>query len=430
MTAGSTMFQLRRRELLLAALLVVAVFNFTTGLFSAESIESEAPWRKAIKDLPVAAVLLTAIVLRLRAGPRAWSNPIPRSFWVALGLLLAYMAIHFLARHPSESGFLISLRYYLGYPVLAWAIWALGLTRPELLRLTGGLVALGALQGVIATIEFAGVIPATFYGGAVLGGRFPRAIGTLGNPNNLAIFLALPALLLVAGAYRARARSWILLALIFVGMALTFSKAVGLGLLVAAVVVGRARAASGSGWRRGGLLLVCGAIALTALSIAGRFRSNIDSLLNRTEAAQAAWDQWTTNLQSFLFGDGFGSLATARDGQVESQAIDNMILALGVEGGLLGLVLFGVMVLAAFLGAARARRRHPGDPLAIGLQAYLVFFLLYSPFAVNFRLFPGALFYWAGIGLLLSSVAAAPRLLSPQAPARPLPDQGERSRRR
>ena len=413
--------QLPGREVVFWLVLLTAVFNFTPALFDGESIEAEPIWRKGLKDIPVALLLATALVLRLREAPRGdgglrellerpfRGTPISPLMWTAILLLGLYMAVDFLVRRPPELEFLASARYYVGYPLVAWAVWALALPAGALRRVVAVVAGLAALQGVLAILEFSGVTPDTFYANYVIliHWIYPRAIGTLGNPNNLALFLALPAILLIAGALGRGWWRWLLLALIFVGMAMTFSKAVGLAMVVALGVIALTGRAAGHADPRALLPLGALALGLTALSAAGRFGSG--SLLDRTEAAKQAWDRWTGSLEDFFFGDGFGSLVSATGGEVQSQAIDNMILALGVEGGSLALVLFGLVAVSAFVCAARARHGKSGDALALGIQAYLVFFLLYSPFVVNFRLFPGALFYWVGVGLLLSSVLPASR---------------------
>jgi hypothetical protein len=80
-----------------------------------------------------------------------------------------------------------------------------------------------------------------------------------------------------------------------------------------------------------------------------------------------------------------------------------MPLGLVLEGGLAGGLLFVVVVALALKPLVRPRIR---DPIATLGMTYGAFFLLYGAVAINFRLFPEALFYWMIIGFALGIVCA------------------------
>lgn len=395
---------MRTREVLLWLVVLVGVFNFTPALFTPTNLVDEPAWQKALKDLPIILLLITAFSVSSAETQR--SPELLRRFsamTVPAFLLGVTMIIDFSMRDIDILAFLVSARYYVLYPMLALAVWKLDLSRPEIYRLAVGVVVLGAFEGGLSVATFLGVVGESYYQGYIQFGESlqSRATGTLGNPNNLGLFLGLPALLIINHAVFPSWRGKILLVPILIGMALTFSKTVAVAF--ALVVVFQAT----QGWRRGAALRVAGIVSLSVafmyFTISGRVGGVItkDSILgSRVVTTPEAFQEWFTSASSFLVGGGYGSEATARWASGSAPIItDTMMLFLALEGGVVALLLFTAVVIGAVRVVAFAARAAPSD-LMTGLVGYSMFFLLYSPVTTNFRLFPGAEFFWLCVGLM------------------------------
>jgi hypothetical protein len=411
---------LRRPDGLVAWLvLLVAVFNFTGALFSSESVTEEALWTKVLKDLPILA-LLVVLALHVRRDPagrarvalvREALSPrrVPRGLLrgastyemlAALLVLAALMAVLMvfsgLVVDPPSLGVLVSARYYVIYPLLSVAIAVAGPLRLRPLAI--GVVALGCLQTGVAILEYFETFGRSYYFGLVefAGYLYPRAIGTLGNPNNLGIFLSLGIfLVLSAGPWRWRWRSAALVVL-GVGLLLSVSRTAPLALVVALGIVGvrpgRGRIALGVA----GAVAVVLVVALSSGARLGTDPSTAGSFGNRGDTAANALRIWTEGPRSFLVGRGFDAqTSVGADGTVAETVIDNMILAIAVEGGLVALLLLAGI---AALGVRMAYLASPRSSLGTVGRRYAWFLLVYTPLAVNFRLFPGALFFWVIVG--------------------------------
>ena len=388
-------------EAALWVVVAVAVFNFTPQLFTSEGVVDEPTWRKAIKDIPLGIVFGVA----LWAGTRpegAVAQRARRIYGWPFLALSGFMALDFVVRGSGLAEFLVSARYYLVYPALVWAMLRLDIERPAVTRVAIALCALATLESLLAVYEFTGVLGPTYYDAYVSFGEEtrPRAIGTLGNPNNLAVFLALPALLLASGAVARGSLRWLLFALVSVGLVLTFSKGVALALAVALLVLDRSLGRE----RRPARTAAIAAVGGTAFLVATLSRSDglsVFSVLgDREDVASDALATWTGSLKTFLFGDGFGSHVDITSSGLDTVVTDNMALMLALEGGLVGLGLFVLVVFQTFRALTPARSADR-SPLGAALFSYTIFFLLYSPFVVNFRLFPGAMLFWLAAGIAM-----------------------------
>ena len=400
-----------RAEAALWVAAAVATLNFVPQLFTSDSLVDEPTWRKAIKDLPLAVIFGVALVRGVRPGG-AIADRARRIYGIPFLVLIAFMAIDFLVRGPGLPEFLVSARYYVVYPLLVWAAFRLDLERRTVMRLSAVLCAIAVVESFLAVYEFTGVLGPTYYADYVAFGdeTRARAIGTLGNPNNLAVFLALPALLLAAGVTVRGLLRWLLFGLVCVGVILTFSKGVALALAVAFLVLDHLLSREVRPLRTGAIAAVgIGAFLFATLSRADEF-STFSIFGGRGEVASDAFDTWTGDLTSFLFGEGFGSQVDIVEGGLAPVVTDNMALMLALEGGAVALGLFVIVVVQAFRALTEARRAD-SSPLMAALYAYAVFFLLYSPFVVNFRLFPGAMLFWlvVGVALRLGASSSASR---------------------
>jgi hypothetical protein len=409
-------------------LLLTAVFNFAPALFTNESLSEAALSTRLIKDGPVLALIAVLLVHVGRSGWSRAAREIKQSASIRLpgrvlrgsatpaegraGLFLsicamgAFMAASVLVVAPPSLGVLASVRYYVLYPALALL---LAFSMPTRLRpLAVGVVVLGCLQTVVALLDFMGAWGNTYYAGAVqlVGYVFPRAIGTLGNPNNLGIFLAFALILVVStGCWRTR---WgrVASAVLAVGLVLTFSKAVVLAL---------ALTYSGALWTwsrhrptRDAVLVGVGVLGLVAIFTSTRVTA-ADGLLglfgHRGGTTYDGLYTWLEGPFAFLVGHGFAAQASVdATGALQETVTDNMALGLAVEGGLVGLLLFALMVSFGL----RLILQHPvSQRLGTVSRRYAVLFLIYTPLAPNFRLFPGALLFWVLVGLCASATRKA-----------------------
>lgn len=422
-------------EALVWLLVIAGVLNFTPALFRTTGLAAEPAWTKGLKDIPLLLVLGGAVFAGWRAGrgrpsldaARRWlgsalpnraAGLAPLAVWerrlaLSLGLLAVFMVATAVILRPPLPGFGVSFRYYCAYPLLVWAVGVLVVGARARRRLLLLLAALGALEGVIAVFNFLGYPAETYYSNYVVlqGLGYPRAIGTLGAPGNLALFLGLPILLLAAGAGWRGPLRWILLAAALLGAALTFSKAVGVTLaagVLTLVLTGPHRLS-----RRARLsvafALVAG-LAVLALSIVGRFDGRLTTQTvfgSRVDTVTVAFEEWIAGIDLFLFGGGFGSLLYSAGPEGVAELItDNMALTLALEGGLIGLILFcavvgcvlALLLLAVRQGHGRANRAFLG---------YAVFFIPYALISVNFRLFPAAMLLWLAAGLAVAEAREA-----------------------
>lgn len=397
----------RSRELLLWLTIIVAVLNFTPALFHAQSLTSESLSQKALKDILI--LLLGVMAFGVYTGPKREANSVKRLVSQLIGSCLLFalvMLADVLARGGPVAAFFTSLRYYAIYPLAVIAVWQLRLSPSEVRRLLRGIAVVGALEGVLAVLNFLGIVGTTYYDSYVHlgGGAYSRATATLGNPNNLGLFMGLAAILLLNRTLFSDWRARLLLLPVALGLLASFSKTATVALALALVSQGLFSGAQSL--TRARAILVAGVAAVFGyVIVAGRLggSTSAEALLGGRSAGDSlALGQWTHDALSTLTGTGYGILsAQIGSDATSSQAVDNMPLFVAVEGGLIGLLL-GVGIVVLGMRLVRASRRLSGDPVIISIETYCVFFLLYSPVAVNFRLFPGALLFWLLVGFAVT----------------------------
>jgi hypothetical protein len=390
------------------AVLVFATLNFTPTLFQTVSVSDEAPWTKVLKDVPVLALTLLLFMILLRdpraraaARERASELKVPIAL---LGALFILMLLSFVLVAAPTLGTFVTARYYIGYPLLALLV-ALTPGPPRLAeRLAAVLLILAGLEVVLAIADFAGLFGSTYYSNHVRLGPYlvTRAIGTLGNPNNLGVFLGLALILVVSGLPRGISGRWSLpvIGALVLGAALTFSKTIIIGIvgILAWSVLRRSHGVIGR--LRAGAVIVAG---LTVLVLAGTSRRGAGLSLegiagSRQDTITDAWRNWTSDGYHFIFGEGWASLSDVLDGRLSETVTDNMFLTLGLETGLIGLLLFTALCTWLLVALFRLHRE---SRLAQASFTFAVFFCCYAPIAINFRLFPGALLFWLLGGLAL-----------------------------
>jgi hypothetical protein len=432
--------RLEVREVLLWIVVVAGVFNFSSTLFSTGSVSAEPVWTKAVKDIPSLLLLGVLAYQVIRRGGLGARKDLER-ITAATAAVAVFMIASALLFASPRAGDVVSAQYYVVYPLIAVGLAAVPLAARQIQRLLVLVVALGVFESVLAVPDALGLFAHTYYSFYAHGTLYNRAIGTLGNPNNLGLFLGLALIVAASNAIRVRPLfRAVALAAILVGLFLTFSKtaALGLGISVFFLTQGTAR-------RRA--LLTAGAaaigfcIAFSAVVIRSDFNTSNPppppatvaapsgstsgsgsprgapqgtvrtAVGNRQQTASGAWRRWTSGPKSFLVGSGFATLTDVGSGnRLTETVVDNMVLGLAIEGGLIGLLLVGAVVLLTLVPLFRAGGE---QPLVRVARTNAVFFLLYVPVAVNLRLFPVATFFWifAGLGLgVIGAVAASGRL--------------------
>jgi hypothetical protein len=407
-------FRPRPAELAVWALIAACVLNFAPALFSSENIVREPLWQKGLKDAPLLVLFLVALLV---PGRRTTDDPamerLRRGYGWLLAVLAGAMTVDVLVRGTALLTFLVSLRYYVLYPALVLAVWRLDLNRPEVTRLVKGIALVGAAESLLAVVNFVGLVGDTYYRGYlhIAGEEFTRATATLGNPDNLGVFLGLPTMMLLSGAAFRGTWARILLCVVLIGMALTLSRTAALALIVVVLLsLPLRRPAFPDRWKVVTALVLAAAVAVAALSVRGVDASAPSDLLGaRVDTVPLAFTRWISDPGVFLIGEGYGTQSeTAGPGlpTAEQPVIDSMPLFLALEGGVVAVVLFALLVVTTFRLAIRAAREDP-SALRSGALGYGAFFLAYTPVLVNFRLFPGAPLFWLFLGLAAGALGSA-----------------------
>jgi hypothetical protein len=418
--------RLDAREVMAWVVVIAGVLNFTPTLFSTGSVSSEPVWTKAAKDLP-ALLLLGALALEAhRLGwPRATRDI--RRLAASIGVLALFIVVSALLVASPSAGDVASAQYYVVYPLITVGLVVAPLDRAQIRRVLRLIVGFAVFESLLAFPDVLGVFAHTYYSFAWHGELYNRAIGTLGNPNTLGLFLGLG--IIVAASNAADLSPAVRItasAVIVVGIVLTFSKTAALALGLSSFLL-----TTGPMRRRmviwAGALVLAALVASTAVVIragspvpagttavsttnTGTSGSNQSTTVvtatvgNRGQTARNAFDDWTSGPKSFLLGHGYASLAdVSSSGQLTERVVDNMPLGVALEGGVVGLVLFVSVLVFALKPLVRPSIRGPIVDLG---RTYAAFFLLYSPVAINFRLFPDALYYWMTLGFALGIVCA------------------------
>ncbi|HSN73581.1 MAG TPA: O-antigen ligase family protein [Anaerolineae bacterium] len=243
-----------------------------------------------------------------------------------------------------------------------------------------------------------------------------RVRGPYGSPNNLALYLvhALPIVLAVAvfGVQRGRRlAAGMLAALIFVGLALTFSKgALLLGLPAAVLLMGFV---AGGRWRWVALgLLAIGGLALLPLFGTERFAGLFDlqggTSFFRVQLWRGAWNMaldhpWLgVGLDNFLYAyRTHYALPTAWQ-ELSLSHPHNIVLDFWTRLGFLGLIVGVWLFTAAFWQGGQALKRASGDrwALLLGLLASLAATLAHGLIDNSLFLVDLMLLFMLSIGLI------------------------------
>jgi hypothetical protein len=196
-----------------------------------------------------------------------------------------------------------------------------------------------------------------------------------------------------------------LLAIVLLGVLATMSKTAALALSLAVVIQ---QAIDPTRTRARILILLALVVVVASRSLALCLGSDIGAMTllgSRTETVPEGLSQLLSAPGTLLFGYGYGSqLAIGGDNLVETDSIASTV---ALEGGFVGLNAFVAMISLAVAVVIRAQREMP-TAVTSALSGYCIFFLLYSPVAGNFRMFPGVLLFWISVGFAATTVALRP----------------------
>jgi hypothetical protein len=370
-------FRARIRELLLHVIVVAGVLNFTAALFSPENLDAQPVLIRGIKDIPLALLFLTALMVQRTAPDTQGRFKAALAVWgLIFGVLVALTPTPFL-------GVLVEARYLLLYPLAALAVHRLDLSPAERQRIFRAVVVAALLESALAVAEYVGLVGNTYYG--------PRAIGTMGNPNNLALFLGMAVLVMLAGLDGHKHRLG--LVLVLAGLAATGSRGAPIALALALLLPRAGRSLHRS---MVVFILLAGLGLIVIVSRQGLYPGS------RTQQPLAA-EEWLASPRTFLIGEGVGlrnpltgTFETSDTSIAPTATADSMLLFLAKTGGVLALSAFGWLLW-------RTGEMAKGTPV----WPILLFFLAYMPAYGNFTLFPAALLFWIFFGMSESRPAEA-----------------------
>lgn len=383
---------LRAWELFILACLLAAIDHLPMWLNPGMSTFAEPILLKLTKDIIAIGLLLAVVKIR---------PTVQRRFLITYVLFGGYLFLRALVA-PGLIGLTgVRLRYLLFYPFLGM-VFAGALNSIEkitkflrILTFTGVIVVLFGLYEIVTYHR-------TYYSGYISFGPIrQRMVSTLGNPNNLALFLQLPFLYLMSGLFLKVTKSYRLFIPLFilgVGMFLTFSRTsfvMGLvGILCIAIMTRNFRAVALTSF-----LLVIGMVTLI---IVYHGRASISILGTRLQLLIQFIAESTETGQVFLFGRGLGSgvISVAVGEEIRVIVTDNSFTGLLRQAGVIGLTLFILLLSELTLLCVKAGQQISSVPtrrLYITLMTWNTVFVLYALATPAFILYPTALIYWVSI---------------------------------
>lgn len=347
-------------------------------------------WKEAII---LALVLMTLMVVILR---RRFRTYLRADTWLIVGMIICGLV-------GSLTGAGLGMAFWVGVkttalPLLLFLAVQLVASRFHDRRLALLILIPAGIVSVIALWQFV-VIPTELltrlgynsttifpYQAVHPGFAFARSFATLGGPNQLGTYLILPATIALGYAVLTRERKGRILAALTYAVVLlatvtTFSRSALLGFLVASALV--LILAAPKRWRwwiagaMAGLLIIVAFTAWFVLttqssSEAGRFflRGELTStgVVGGDQGHIQSLNQGYQTIRQHPLGLGFGAAGPASQYGKQPLITENWFLQIGVELGLIGLVLMLVFLVHIGVEALRSR---PHSPIHIATAATL-----------------------------------------------------------
>ncbi|HWC39539.1 MAG TPA: O-antigen ligase family protein [Acidimicrobiales bacterium] len=399
-------------------LILTALVPFDGLLLIVPHGQTAKSWKEALVLAILGATFVAPEEARGARGRRLPRWALPLSLFVLLALVSAIE----IGGQQALTGFRIDFIYVL----LAWAVWRCPLSSTERDRLVTILMAMGVITAVVGLAQQV-IGPDRLnalgyqYNGAIrTTGPFLRSFSTFSDPFAFAFFLMVVVLVCLPVALseprRTRNRYFLLLLpVLAASLALTFVRGAWLGLAVGLAYLG---------WRRHRVLFVAVPFLLVAVlylpsSVATAALSG-STLAERGSGWQANLDQ----VVSHPLGVGIGSSGAAGEkvASLESAGTtqrvanfeinqvfipDNYYYKTVYELGVIGLWLFMVFLVSAFLSSRAASLRLSGRDaaLSLGITAQVAAVAAASTVTTYLELFPAPVLFW----LLLAVVATCDR---------------------
>lgn len=386
--------------------LFILVYTFATldhlviWLSPGTNVYNEPVFFKLVKDLLVLGLFLS--VLRIH-------TTFSRRFFLTYTLFAAYMLLRGLADLAVIGEVAVILRYFTFYPLVGMLFMG---AYDRIEKMT---TCLRIYVVISLIVVFVGVVEistsrVSFYSGYVSFGPIQqRMVSTLGNPNNLAMFLQVPLLYLISGIFMKTYRSkmhFIPLICIIGGMFLTFSRTAYIAALCGVLFM--------SGMMRNlrtiflSLFVACILFIGFLILQGGRVEGGLFE--SRIEMLKAFLSQSLESGEYLLFGQGLGSsdpsVSRFSDEKLYAGTVtDNTYTDILTRAGVIGLILF-MLFIASLTCACIRVWWHITVPstkrVYLTLMSWNMVFLVYSVAAHAFILYPSVLFYWVSAFWILS----------------------------
>jgi len=402
----------------------LAAFNYTYTFFSGTFATNEPAMLKIVKDLFVVSLLanyLTKSMLSGRLGIFKSRILIP------ISIFLLYLLLLFLYSFGQAGIPLVSLRFFLLYPLLIF-VAARGLnSMDKITKYFKLFLNLGLVIAVIAILQSVFNLGNNVYSRyIIIFGLAPgRATATLGNPNNLAQFLAI--VFLCCWGFRSKpAREKLNLKyfsfypiVLFVGVLLTFSRTAFAFLII---VVNFAflfqKRISKKALR---IFVIVFLISLVVFSLFFASRGGLKNLLDDQRIpmyAETFSGIITGNFRLLFFGFSMANSNVSGDQLAQVLAgndvanpytavADSLYVSIFNFAGIIGLFIFVISILY-FMKSGLKLYSKTEDPFvkgaAFSIVLVIIFLLLSGIFIANLVLFPSAFYFWIFIGILLNLI--------------------------
>jgi hypothetical protein len=298
----------------------------------------------------------------------------------------------------------------------ALAVWRCPFNRSErdllvtILMVNGFLTATWGLAQQALGNDFLHNLGYPYQSVIMFSGDFLRSFSTFNQPFGFAFFLMIVLLMSVPAALedRRRLRNRLFLAALPIyslGLLSAVVRGALLGLLGGVIYLGLTR------HKRLLLLLPAAAVALAGVP------ANVASSLLSGSSGQARGSVWAAGLSSLVarpLGAGIGSTGAAQEkaaqvsgvvsGSNDLLQLDNYYFKLAYEVGVVGLWLFVLILLVAFLSAHDAQGRLAGEDAAFsaGVAAVVVASALACTVAGYLEIFPIDFYFWLMVGTVVS----------------------------
>lgn len=364
---------------------------------------------KSIKDIIYLSIIISVF---FKNDKRKYLNYSNMFFW----LLPLIMFFFIVLIHGSVSvlnganwvNIAVDWRYLVAYPVLG--ILSIGVidTEEKVKFFFNAMIFVGLIVSIIAVLEIILGIKTHFYGYVSFGPVKQRAISTLQNPNNCALFLFIPLIYLFYSAMKEKisfigAFSFLI---ILSSTFLTFSRSIFVLIFVATFLIVISHRSIKSLFFS--LPMVVGSIALVLFTTLSRnqvqqlgdsspgflyYFGRLFYALQSSESALGGWSGlgWLTGV-----GFGHGNFVTT----------DNMYALLFVKGGAISVLVYIVMFVFIFLslrGNYSVERDFSKSIIGFVI-VFLLSTLIHMLSAVTLSLYPFSQIFWViiGIGLWFS----------------------------